>query len=92
MLAFDKNDKDAGNLNDIKDLLDDKKGEDIVDGIEELFQGTSEDGFKLYWEKNLQGIIIKKRIFAIMMKRSFLKHIIFYKSSNGMSHHSQMDM
>ena len=28
----------------------DKKGEDIVDGIEELFQGTSEDGFKLYWE------------------------------------------
>lgn len=28
----------------------DKKGEDIVDGIEEIFQGTSEDGFKLYWE------------------------------------------
>lgn len=28
----------------------DKKGEDIVDGIEEIFHGTSEDGFKLYWE------------------------------------------
>ena len=28
----------------------DKKGEDIVDGIEEIFQGTSEDGFKLYLE------------------------------------------
>ena len=28
----------------------DKKGEDIVDGIEEIFQGTSEDGFKSYWE------------------------------------------
>lgn len=29
----------------------DKKGEDIIDGIEELFQETNEDGFKSYWEK-----------------------------------------
>lgn len=31
-----------------------KKKEDIVDGIEEIFQGTSEDGFKEYWEKLTQ--------------------------------------
>ena len=37
----------------------DKKGEDIVDGIEELFQGTSEDGFKLYWENlTTKGVIV----------------------------------
>ncbi len=28
-----------------------KIGEDIIDGIEELFQETNEDGFKSYWEK-----------------------------------------
>ena len=31
----------------------DKKGEDI-DGIEEIFQGTSEDNFKVYWENLTQ--------------------------------------
>lgn len=28
----------------------DKKGEDIIDGIEELFQNTNEDVFKSYWK------------------------------------------
>lgn len=28
----------------------DKKGEDIIDGIEELFQNTNEDVFKNYWK------------------------------------------
>ena len=28
----------------------DKKGEDIIDGIEELFQNTNEDVFKNYWD------------------------------------------
>jgi hypothetical protein len=32
----------------------DKKGEEIVDGIEEIFQGANEDGFKSYWEKLTQ--------------------------------------
>lgn len=32
----------------------DKKGEVIVDGIEEIFQGANEDGFKSYWEKLTQ--------------------------------------
>ena len=31
--------------------ISDKKGEDIVDGIEEIFQGANEDNFKSYWEK-----------------------------------------
>lgn len=31
--------------------LADKNGDDIVDGIEEIFQGTKVDGFKSYWEK-----------------------------------------
>ena len=30
--------------------ITDKKGEDIVDGIEELFQNTNEDVFKDYWQ------------------------------------------
>ena len=34
--------------------ISDKKGEDIVDGIEEIFQETNEDGFKSYWEKLTQ--------------------------------------
>lgn len=36
----------------------DKKGEDIIDGIEELFQETDEDGFKSYWEKLTQKEVI----------------------------------
>lgn len=32
----------------------DKRGEDIIDGIEESFQETNEDGFKSYWEKLTQ--------------------------------------
>lgn len=36
----------------------DKKGEDIIDGIEELFQETNEDGFKSYWEKLTQKEVI----------------------------------
>ena len=31
--------------------ISDKKGEDIVDGIEEIFQVTSKDSFKVYWER-----------------------------------------
>jgi len=34
--------------------ISDKNGEDIVDGIEEIFQETNEDGFKSYWEKLTQ--------------------------------------
>ena len=36
----------------------DKKGEDIIDGIEELFQETNEDDFKSYWEKLTQKEVI----------------------------------
>lgn len=34
--------------------ISDKKGEDIVDGIEEIFSGTNKDSFKSYWEKLTQ--------------------------------------
>ena len=36
----------------------DKRGEDIIDGIEESFQETNEDGFKSYWEKLTQKEVI----------------------------------
>ena len=37
----------------------DKKGEDIIDGIEELFQETNEDDFKSYWEElTLKEVIV----------------------------------
>lgn len=38
--------------------ISDKKGEDIVDGIEEIFQETNEDGFNSYWEKLTQKEVI----------------------------------
>ena len=38
--------------------ISDKKGEDIIDGIEELFQETNEDDFKSYWEKLTQTKVI----------------------------------
>jgi len=38
--------------------ISDKKGEDIIDGIEELFQETNEDDFKSYWEKLTQTEVI----------------------------------
>ena len=38
--------------------ISDKKGEDIFDGIEEIFQETNEDGFKSYWEKLTQKEVI----------------------------------
>ena len=38
--------------------ISDKKGEEIVDGIEEIFQETNEDGFKSYWEKLTQKEVI----------------------------------
>ena len=38
--------------------LADKNGDDIVDGIEEKFQGTKVDGFKSYWEKLTQEEVI----------------------------------
>jgi len=36
----------------------DKRGEDIIDGIEESFQKTNEDGFKSYWKKLTQKEVI----------------------------------
>ena len=36
----------------------DKRGEDIIDGIEESFQETNEDGFKSYWKKLTQKEVI----------------------------------
>ncbi len=36
----------------------DKNGDDIEDGIEEIFQRTSKDGFKSYWEKLTNEAII----------------------------------
>lgn len=35
-----------------------KRGEDIIDGIEESFQETNEDGFKSYWKKLTQKEVI----------------------------------
>ena len=37
----------------------DKKGKDLIDGIEELFQKTNEDKFKSYWEElTLKEVIV----------------------------------
>ncbi len=36
----------------------DKRGEDIIDGIEESFQETNEDGFKSYWKKLTQKEVV----------------------------------
>lgn len=38
--------------------LTDKNGDDIVDGIEEIFQGTKVDDFKSFWEKLTQKEVI----------------------------------
>ena len=38
--------------------LADKNGDDIVDGIEEIFQGTKVDGFKSFWKKLTQKEVV----------------------------------
>ena len=35
--------------------IDDKNGDDIIDGIEELFANETIEDFKLYWEKLISG-------------------------------------
>lgn len=48
--------------------ISDKKGEDIVDGIEEIFQGANEDNFKSYWEKLSKDDVI---VFFYLPLRDF---------------------